>query len=192
MNTRERLIDVGLRHIHANGYVATGVKEILDLAGVPKGSFYHYFPSKEAFAHEVLERYAAQEMERGERILGDNALPPIQRLRKYFDELVAVFGQTGPISGCLMGNLSLEVAAHSPKLQSLLNMAFERWQQAIAGTIRSAIELGDLPRSTEPDELAAFLVNSWEGALVRSKADKSDHSLNTFLNFTFDVLLKKC
>src|SRR5258706_44783 len=101
-NTRDHLIDIGLQQIHSTGYTATGVKEILDLAGVPKGSFYHYFSSKEAFTEQVLTRYATTEGER---------------------------------------------------LQAILN--------------------------------------NWEGALVRMKADKSAQPLHTFLNFTFNVLLKQ-
>jgi TetR/AcrR family transcriptional regulator, transcriptional repressor for nem operon len=189
--TREHLIEVGLQRIHKVGYGATGVKELLDLAGVPKGSFYHYFPSKEAFAREILQRYATRESQRWETILGDDKLPPLERLRKYFDELVLVYGQKGPISGCLLGNLSLEVADQSPSIQSLLSDSFGFWDKAIAATLRLAVERGDLPQSTKVDELASFLLNSWEGALVRSKAEKSDQPLDTFLYYAFNVLLQK-
>ena len=189
--TREHLIEVGLERIHKVGYCATGVKELLDIAGVPKGSFYHYFPSKEAFAVEVLQQYATTETRRLEAILGNGKLPPLKRLRKYFNEIASVFGQKGPISGCLIGNMSLEIADHSPNIQSFLSGAFGRWQQGIAAVLRLAVDRGDLPRSTKPDELASFLLNSWEGALVRSKAEKSDQSLDTFLYFAFSVLLKK-
>jgi TetR/AcrR family transcriptional regulator, transcriptional repressor for nem operon len=189
--TREHLIEIGLQRIHKIGYAATGVKEILDLAGVPKGSFYHYFPSKEAFAQEVLRQYASREAQRWETILGDDKLPPLKRLRKYFNELVSVYGQRGPISGCLMGQMSVEVAEQSPIIQSLLSRAFGEWQQAIAALLRSAVDRDDLPRSTKADELASFLLNSWEGALVRSKAEKSDQPLDTFIQFAFKVLLKK-
>ena len=189
--TREHLIEIGLERIHKIGYAATGVKEILDLAGVPKGSFYHYFPSKEAFAQEVLQRYAARETQRWETILGDDKVSPLKRLRKYFNELIAVYGQKGPISGCLLGKMSAEVAGQSPAIQSLLATSFDRWQQAIAAVLRSAVERGDLPRSMKTDELASFLLNSYEGALVRSQAQKSNQSLDTFMDFAFKVLLKK-
>jgi TetR/AcrR family transcriptional repressor of nem operon len=189
--TRARLIEIGLERIHKIGYAATGVKEILDLAGVPKGSFYHYFPSKEAFAQEVVQRYAAREKQRWETILGDDKVPPLKRLRKYFNELIAVYGQKGPISGCLLGKMSVEVAGQSPAIQSLLGTSFDRWQQAIAAVLRSAVERGDLPRSMKTDELASFLLNSYEGALVRSQAQKSNQSLDTFMDFAFKVLLKK-
>jgi TetR/AcrR family transcriptional regulator, transcriptional repressor for nem operon len=189
--TREHLIEIGLQRIYKTGYSATGVTEILDLAGVPKGSFYHYFPTKEAFAQEVLQRHASREAQRLETILGEDKLPPLKRLRKYFDELVSVYGQKGPIRGCLLGNMSVEVAERSPAIQSLLSSAFGSWQQSIAGLLRSAVDRGDLPRSTKADELASFLLNSYEGALVRSKAEKSDQPLDTFIYFAFKVLLKK-
>jgi TetR/AcrR family transcriptional repressor of nem operon len=190
-STREHLLEVGLERLRSTGYTATGVKEVLDLANVPKGSFYHYFESKEAFAGEVFQRYADGEMQRAERILGDREAAPLRRLRRYFEELISVYGQAGDISGCLVGSLSLEVADHSPKLRSKLQAVFGGWQQGIADVLREAIERGDLPRSTKPDELAQFLLNSYEGALVRMKAEKSDKPLQTFLHFAFNVLLKK-
>ena len=190
-STREHLLEIGLERLRSTGYTATGVKEVLDLANVPKGSFYHYFESKEAFAVEVFQRYADGEMERAERILGDRKVSPLKRLRKYFEELISVYGQAGAISGCLVGSLSLEVADHSPKLRSQLQTVFGGWQQGIADVLREAIDRGDLPRSAKPDELAGFLLNSYEGALVRMKAEKSDEPLHTFLHFAFNVLLKK-
>jgi TetR/AcrR family transcriptional regulator, transcriptional repressor for nem operon len=102
-----------------------------------------------------------------------------------------VYGQKAPISGCLLGQMSVEVAEQSPEIQSLLSGAFGYWQQAIAAVLRSAVDRGDLPRSTKADELASFLLNSWEGALVRSKAERSNQPLDTFIDFAFKVLLKK-
>jgi TetR/AcrR family transcriptional repressor of nem operon len=190
-STREHLLEIGLERLRSTGYTATGVKEVLDIAEVPKGSFYHYFPSKEAFAGEVLQRYLDGEVRRIERILGDHKVAPLKRLRKYFDELISVYGQRGEINGCLLGSLSLEVADHSPALQEQSKAAFSGWQNAIANVLREAIDRGELAQSTRPDLLAEFLLNSYEGALVRMKADKSDRPLENFLYFSFHVLLKK-
>jgi len=189
-NTRDHLLQVGLRRIHSVGYASTGVKEILDEADVPKGSFYHYFASKEAFAKEVLELYVREENERAEKILRDGKGAPLKRLRRYFEELIAVYGPTGKISGCLIGNLSLEMADHSDSIQSLLHESFSNWQAGIAGILQEAIDRGDLAKSNRPQELASFLLNSYEGALLRSKADRSSKPLQNFLHFTFSVLLK--
>jgi TetR/AcrR family transcriptional regulator, transcriptional repressor for nem operon len=189
-NTRDHLLQVGLRRIHSMGYAATGVKEILDEADIPKGSFYHYFASKEAFAKEVLNLYVRGENERAGRILGEGKGAPVKRLRRYFEELIAVYGPTAEISGCMVGNLSLEMADHSDSIQSLLHQSFSNWQTGIAGVLQEAIDRGDLAKSNKPQELASFLLNSYEGALLRSKADRSNKALENFLHFAFDVLLK--
>jgi TetR/AcrR family transcriptional repressor of nem operon len=86
--------------------------------------------------------------------------------------------------------VSARPAERSPDIQSLLSRAFGHWQQAIAALLHSAADEGDLPRSTKADELGAFLLNSWEGPLVRSKAEKSNQPLDTFIDFAFNVLLK--
>jgi TetR/AcrR family transcriptional regulator, transcriptional repressor for nem operon len=189
-NTRDHLLQVGLRRIHAMGYASTGVKEILDEADVPKGSFYHHFGSKEAFAKEVLQIYVRGENERAERVLRDGKGPPLKRLRRYFEELIAVYGPTASISGCMVGNLSLEMADHSESIQSLLQLSFSNWQNGIAGVLQEAIDRGDLTKSNKPQELASFLLNSYEGALLRSKADRSNKALENFMHFAFNVLLK--
>jgi TetR/AcrR family transcriptional repressor of nem operon len=190
-DTRHHLLQVGLRRIRAMGYASTGVQEILDDADVPKGSFYHHFRSKEDFAREVLALYFRGECERAEKILRDAKGAPLTRLRRYFQELVAVFGPAAPVSGCLIGNLSLEIADHSDSIQSLLSASFSSWQAAIAGVLWEAMDRRDLTRSTKPDDLAAFLLNSYEGALLRSKADRSNKPLEIFMFFAFNVLLRR-
>jgi TetR/AcrR family transcriptional repressor of nem operon len=188
--TRDHLLHVGLRRIHAMGYASTGVKEILDDADVPKGSFYHHFASKEAFVKEVLELYVRGEIERADKILRDGKAAPLKRWRRYFEELIAVYGPTAKVSGCMLGNLSLEMADHSESIQSLLRFSFANWQTGIAGVLQEAIDRGDLAKSNKPQELASFLLNSYEGALLRSKADRSNKALENFLHFAFNVLLK--
>jgi TetR/AcrR family transcriptional regulator, transcriptional repressor for nem operon len=190
-DTRQHLLQIGLRRMRAMGYASTGVQEILDEANVPKGSFYHHFHSKEDFAREALALYVRQESERAETILLDGKGAPLTRLRRYFQELIAVFGPSAPLSGCLLGNLSLEMADHSDSIQSLLRLSFGNWQAAIAAVLREAMERGDLTRSTKSEELAAFLLNSYEGALLRSKADRSNKPLELFMSFAFNLLLRR-
>src|ERR1700722_16929334 len=89
-STRDHLLRVGLRRIRAMGYAATGVKEILDEADVPKGSFYHHFASEEAFAKEVLALYVRGENERAVKLLGEGKAAPLRRLRRYFEQIIAI------------------------------------------------------------------------------------------------------
>src|ERR1700753_4323569 len=132
-STRENLIEVGLGLIHASGYTATGINQVLEAAKVPKGSFYHHFTTKDEFVLEVIKRYAAGEQERWERLLDDSNLSPMKKLRRYFKDLIATYGRRGgPISGCLLGNLSLEVAGQNEEIRKLLSMAFDAGGAALA------------------------------------------------------------
>ena len=188
--TREELIEVGLKQIHSAGYTATGINQILELADVPKGSFYHHFASKDAFAKEILEHYNFGEQKRWESFLGDTKVSPLKRLRRYFKEMIAIYGRRGRSAGCLLGNMTLDVAEHNPALRGVLRKSFDCWQNAIAKTIREAIEQHELPKTANANELAALLVNNWEGAQVRAKAEQSDKPLELFLDVAFNVLLK--
>jgi TetR/AcrR family transcriptional repressor of nem operon len=189
--TRENLIETGLKLIHTAGYTATGINQVLGAAEVPKGSFYHHFSTKDEFVMEVIKRYATGEQERWERLLDDSNLSPLKKLRKYFRDLITTYGRRGgPIAGCLLGNLSLEVGNQNEAIRSLLRAAFDAWQDAIAKTIREAVEKQELPKTTKANDLAALLVNSWEGAQVRAKAEQSDKPLELFFDNAFNVLLK--
>jgi TetR/AcrR family transcriptional repressor of nem operon len=189
-STRDHLIDIGVRLMHEHGYTATGLTEILVSAGVPKGSFYHHFGSKEEFAVAALERYVSREAEHCEAVLSDHKVAPMKRLKRYFSDLIKIYGQKGPIPGCMMGRFSLEVAEQSSILRAHLSSSFGHWQRAIASVISLAVAQKELPASTNSESLAAFLLNSWQGALVRSQAEKSDGPLKAFMHYAFDVLLK--
>jgi TetR/AcrR family transcriptional repressor of nem operon len=190
-STREHLIDVGVRLMHEKGYSATGLADILKAAGVPKGSFYHHFASKEDFAAAALERYGMREREHTASILKDMTIPPVKRLQRYFTDLVRIYGQKGPIPGCMMGRFSLESAAENTRLRKQISGSFIHWQHAIATVVQQAVARKELPASTDPESLAGFLLNSWEGALLRSLAEESDDALETFLNYAFNRLLTK-
>jgi TetR/AcrR family transcriptional repressor of nem operon len=189
-STRDRLIDVGLELMHRHGYSATGVSEILTEAKVPKGSFYHHFENKEDFAVAALERYVAKEGEHAARVLNDSKLAPLKRLKRYFDDLIRIYGQSGSVPGCMLGRFSLDLAAENAQLRGRVAASFVRWQHTLAGVIRQAVSEKQLSSGTDPESLAAFLLNSWQGALVRSQAERSDAPLETFVQFAFDVLLK--
>jgi TetR/AcrR family transcriptional regulator, transcriptional repressor for nem operon len=190
-STRDRLIGVGLELMRTHGYGATGLQELLRVADVPKGSFYHHFGSKEEFAVSVIERYVALEARHCEEVFGNVRQAPLKRLRRYFEDLIGLAGQAAPIPGCLLGSLSLEVAGVSSLLQGHLRSSFTGWQAAVAAVLHEAREKGDLPKSTKPEALAGFVLNSWEGALLRSQADKSNAPLKDFLHYVFEEMLAK-
>jgi TetR/AcrR family transcriptional regulator, transcriptional repressor for nem operon len=190
LTTKENLIEVGLKLMRSTGYTATGINQVLESAGVPKGSFYHHFATKDDFVKEVLQRYSAHEFERVDRVLNTTG-SPLKRLRKYFREMITYNGRkSGPISGCLLGNLSLEMAGQNQEIRDLLQEAFNGWQAAIAKTLREAVNSQELPKTARIDDLAALIINGWEGAQVRAKTEQSDKPLELFFDNTFNLLLK--
>jgi len=190
-STRDHLIDVGQKLMHQSGYNATGLSDILKAADVPKGSFYHHFGSKEDFAAAALERFGTRLTERSAAILNSSKAPPLKRLKRYFTELMKLSGQAGPVPGCMIGRFSLEIAAANPQLRKQISSAFASWQHAVAAIIQEAVTRKELPADTDPESLAGFLLNSWEGALLRSQAEKSDTPLEAFIHYVFEELLSK-
>ena len=188
-STRDQLIEAGVTLMRRNGYGATGLREILSATGAAKGSFYHYFGSKEEFAVAVLERYAQFATEHCRTIFENTRQTPLKRLRRYFEELIVMAGPSAPVQGCLLGSFSLEIAGTSSVLQKCLNLGFAQWQAAISGLLREAMEKGELPKSADADSLAGFVLSSWEGALLRSQASRSEGPLKEFVHYVFDRLL---
>ena len=190
-STRDHLIDTGLKLMHQHGYNATGLTEILKVADVPKGSFYHHFGSKEDFAAAALERYTTREAKHAATVLNDAKAPPLKRLKRYFTDLVRFYGQKGEIPGCMMGRFSLEIAAANPQLRKQISGSFAHWEHTIATVIQQAVAQKELPADTDSESLAGFLLNSWEGALLRSQTEENDAPLEVFMQLVFDRLLKK-
>ena len=190
-STRDHLIDTGLKLMHQHGYNATGLTEILKAADVPKGSFYHHFGSKEDFAAAALERYTTREAQHAASVLIASKISPLKRLKRYFMDLVTLYGQKGAIPGCMMGRFSLEMAAQNPQLRKQISVTFAHWQHTIATVVEQAVAHEELPAGTDPESVAGFLLNSWEGALLRSQAEASDAPLELFMQIAFDQLLKK-
>jgi len=190
VSTRDNLIEMGLQHMQETSYCSTGLNEVLALAGVSKGSFYHYFPSKEEFGSAVLQRYLELEVARAATLLGVSKTAPIKRLRRYFEELISVYGPKGAMNGgCLLGNLSQEMANHSDLVQQTLQEGFRTWEVAIDAVLLEAVTRGELPPRAKTMEMASFILNSYEGALLRAKAERSEAPLRLFLQMIFGSFL---
>ncbi len=186
---RAKLIEAGLKEIHAHGFAATGIQKIVDDIKVPKGSFYNYFESKEAFGAAVSDRYSEQALARLTSFLADHDKPPLRRLKAFFDDRTASFALRGHTQGCVLGNFSAETVDHSELIRQHVAAHFGRWSQVIAACLSEAQTDGTLTGEMPAGALADFILNSWEGALLRMRADRSGAPLETFKQMVFDVLL---
>lgn len=187
--TRGTLVQAGLGLMHAEGYAATGIQAVVEKAGVPKGSFYNHFASKEAFGTEVIDAYSERGQAKLRDILADPARPPLARLEAYFDDRIAAFRDSGHVRGCLMGNFSAEAADHSAVIRERLAVQFAAWTGLIEACIAEAQADGTAPRRFPAPLLAGFVMNSWEGALLRMRVEKSDAPLLAFKQIVFGGLL---
>ena len=188
--TKAALVDAGTQLILEQGYHHTGIQDVLQAAGVPKGSFYYYFPSKEAFALEVIAQFAAAYLARLEQHLGDTTASPLTRLRRHQEDLLARFERRGCRGGCLIGNLSQELADHNPRVQAQLDAVLTSWRERYAQLFREAQAVGELRADRDPQALADFYLDSFEGALLRAKVSKSPAPLRLFLTCMFDGVLQ--
>lgn len=187
-DTREALIEEGWRALLASGYDGVGIGPILKAAGVPKGSFYHFFKSKEAFACAVLDAHAERYHQARQAVLEDRSVPPLIRLRRYFDYLGKLI-ESENFGGCLFGNLALTVSSRSPAFRHSLQRAFEQWQGDLRNVLQEAKECGDLPPGLDPEETAAFLVDAYEGAVIRTKTEGDLTPFRRFITLSLDHLL---
>ena len=187
-STREQIITAAVDTLHRKGFNGTSVQDITEAAQVPKGSFYNHFESKELLAVEALERYW-QKVLNGLSGLSDEKVPAVARLQRYFQYLNEVARQGDYRTGCMIGNMSAEMPDQSRPVRERLAVLLAAWSRAIESCVKEAQADGALRRDMDARTIAAFLLNSWEGAMMRAKVDKDATALTAFETVAFGTLL---
>lgn len=172
------------------GYNHAGIEAILQEAGVPKGSFYYYFSSKEDFGVQVIDRFAECYRTEMDRHLGNTALSPLERLRSAVEAACQRLESQSCRNGCLVGNLSQEMAAQSEVFRTRLVEIFEEWVERYAECFREAQAIGEIPDHLEPRTLAEFWLSGWQGAILRAKTIRSTAPLRNLLSIVFGSILQ--
>lgn len=188
---REKLLDAGFQTIWDSGYAAAGVRDIVAAAHARPGSFTNHFASKEQFVGEVVDRYFAYVSGLVETALAQDGTPPVGRLRRYLDLITSKLEAHDWARGCMIGNLSLETAVHSEPLRLRLVAIFERWRQPFAACIAEGQATGDITRAFDAEDLADFLLSSWQGAMLRMKVERSPEPLERFKKIIFSTVFGK-
>ena len=188
-NVRDKLLAASLATLHGRGFNATSVQDITEAAGVPKGSFYNHFASKEILGAEVLKLYS-ESTSAAFKVLGDMSITPLQRLRRHLEAMVEVASASGLFWGCMIGNFGSELSGQSPLIRAQLVKRLRGWTAAVAGAITAAQQSGEVPADLPAAALAEFMVNAWQGALVRSKVEQSKAPLDLFVTMVFAKILR--
>ncbi len=182
---RDSLLAVGQELFIKSSFNSVGLNDILREAGIPKGSFYHYFASKEDFGLQVVEHYARQNLVELEEILSDSSLSQYEQLKSFFAGSIKHYDDIEFCQGCLMANLSQELADVNEKLRCKINelsrLLVDRIALCLAEMDTSELNLGHL----SSDDAAQVLMNSWQGAVMKMKMEKNRSALDVFMKFFF-------
>jgi len=186
-DTKEKLIQAGLKTLLEKGFNGVGVQEITEVAGVPKGSFYNHFESKDALGVEIVERYGVGSTRRA--VLTDKTVRPLERLRTHFAALNDMFIASKFTRGCLLGNFSAELANQSPAVRDSLAQLFAKWTKDLEVAISDAQAEGSITAKARAGDLAAFLLDAYEGTLLRARVERSRAPFDRFMTFAFEKIL---
>ncbi len=183
------LIDIGTDIIAEQGFNATGINAVLSRAGVPKGSFYHYFSSKEDFGLAVIDAFAEAHDRRLADVFEDVGISPLERLRRFLALGKADMASCDHSRGCLIGNLGQELSARNEVFRARLDGVLSAWERRLVDCLEQAQADGQVPADLDPSALAAFIMAGWEGAILRAKTVKSPAPMECFEEILFTRVL---
>jgi TetR/AcrR family transcriptional regulator, transcriptional repressor for nem operon len=189
-STKLQLLEAGIDIMIEKGYNNTGIMEVLQKTGVPKGSFYYYFDSKEEFGLQIINYFNDNIIAKKRIPLEDKSVPPLQRLRNYCEEVRRMLEQNECRRGCLIDNLSQEMADQSEVFRNRLKEIGDESNAIVAACIAEGQGSGEIPECYDSAELAEFFVCSMKGAMGRSKILKNTEPLKIFTHVMFDYFLK--
>ena len=185
--TKQDLLELGIKLLLKHGYADLGIATLLEQAGVPKGSFYHHFESKEDFGLQVIDRYMADVHIALETAFGDDSQEPLEQIRRFFEMVSEGYKGDGYL-GCLLGGLGQELSGISPTFRKKVEACFGVIAQYFEKALKRARARGQLRKGVNPRQLADLLVNCWEGAALRSRMQRSDMPLGQMLDFYFTAV----
>ncbi len=184
---RQKLLDEGVSVFLEQGYHGTGIQAVVDRAQVPKGSFYNYFESKEHFGAEAIRHFAAAFDAQLDTALESD--DPVAAVRGCLSDLRRRHAESGHVGGCLVANIAAEVE-DSAVCREALAKAMAGWRDRIAQALARGQEQGTVRRDIEAGDLAAVLLDAWEGAVIRMKIERSSKPLDQCLTHLWDTYLR--
>lgn len=183
-DTRDQLLEQGMNMLLRRGYHHLGISAILEETGIPKGSFYHHFESKEAFGLAVIDRYMLDVHAGLDQCLSDERVSPLQRVRRFFELTEEKYRSEGYL-GCLLGGLGQELSGVNETYRKKVEWCFSEIARRVASCLDEAVAQGDLPDTCDTRAMAELLVNCWEGAALRTRLRGEPAPLRQMLDFYF-------
>jgi len=189
-STKVLLLEKGTDIMLEKGYNNTGIMEVLQATGVPKGSFYHYFESKEDFGLQIINHFEQSYRDKVQLTIGNKDLNPIERLRAYCNGGIENFQTQKCRKGCLIGNLSQEMADQSEIFRKRLLEIQTEMTKRFVDCFEEAQKAGLINASYNCKDLAESFQAGWAGATVRAKTSKTVEPMQAYVRFTFEHVFK--
>ena len=181
--TRERILQAAEPIILAKSFHSVGLNEILSAVKVPKGSFYHYFPSKEQFGAELLHHYVREHTARLRHFFAQPGLNAFERLLAWFDMATGKMMECGCQGGCLVAKLGSEVSSFSESMRRVLAAGMHEWRRIYEKVIREGQKEKSIRGDLDPALTAAFLQDAWQGAMHRMQIERNARPLRNAAQF---------
>ena len=192
-DTYQRIIESASELMHASSYSDVGVAAICEKAKVQKGSFYHFFPSKQDLTLAVIDKHSADMKEALIDQAFSSALPPLKRLQLFLDLTIEmqtnIHEQTGHVYGCPFGNLATEMATQDENIRLKVNQSFSNLYALFSSTLQEAIDNNELDKINNVDATAQAMLAYLEGAMLLAKTQNDPNVLKQLLPATLQIRL---
>ena len=175
--TKEQVLSHAAALIREKGFRSTSIADVLERAGIQKGSFYYYFPSKEDLGHAVLDRWIAEFQPVRDGLAAEEGPPPLERITSCLDMFVEAIHANGCRGGCVFGNLALELADVHEGFRLRLAESFRGLSATFAALIEKARKAGEVRPDTDCATLGTFITACVEGGILLAKVQKSTEPL---------------
>jgi TetR/AcrR family transcriptional regulator, transcriptional repressor for nem operon len=185
-----KLLEEGFRLVFERGYGGASVRDIVNAAGAPQGSFTNHFASKEKFGLEVLGLYFDKIQSVIDQTLRNERLSPLRRLKAYFDIHIASIESFGSRYGCMFGNTSAEATDDNEALRLRVVEMLDAVTASVESCLKAAVKAGELPAGTRTKDLAGYITSSFQGAILMSKAYRSIAPLERFKRILLGSIVK--
>lgn len=187
----EHLLEKGTEILWSKGYNGTSVNDIVKAAGIPKGSFYFYFKSKEDFAIKAIEHYFNENIGPFLSILEDKATSPVKRLVAVYEyRIEKLKGELNCKLGCLASNIGNEMSEHSESIRKVILEKEKFYKGKLVEVAEEAQECGEINASLNVTNLIEFIEDAGKGAMITMKEMQSSYPIDNHLNMIKTVILK--
>ncbi|WP_396932315.1 TetR/AcrR family transcriptional regulator [Mycolicibacterium sp.] len=188
LSHKERLFRAGAKLFYENGFHGTTIDAVLAEAGVPKGSFYHHFGSKDAFGQAVLKRYVGFQGELVAKWIARTDLSTAEQVIGYYRDMSQIFVKSGFQTSCLIGKFSTEVAATSDVFRPQLAGQIDGWKTRLSALFEAGQERGDVRLDRSAQDLADIVLALIQGSFVLTLSTRDEHTLATVCGMIKEVI----